>query len=99
MVGGYPNEMQTLYWLKEDYVLSTDSAFFVYILVMVLLFLIGQRTQRQHLMHEIERNASDYQRITTTGEDMPQMASSRASFAAAPDTERADYRNERATGY
>lgn len=44
MVGGYPNEMQTLYWMKEDYVLSTESAFFVYILAMLLLFLIGQRT-------------------------------------------------------
>lgn len=64
--------------MKENYVLSTESAFFVYILVMVLLFLIGQRTQRAHMLHEIERNgASDnYYRIPSN-EDLPLLSSYR----------------------
>jgi len=41
MVGGYPNEMQTLAWLNSGYVLATEDAFFVYIVAIVLLFLIG----------------------------------------------------------
>jgi hypothetical protein len=49
MVGGYPNEIQTLAWLKSGYVLGPDSAFFAYIVAIALLYLIGQRTQRAQL--------------------------------------------------
>ena len=62
MVGGYPNEMQTISWIHEGYVMSTSNYFFAYLVAIVLLFLIGQRTQRAHFLLEMEQSSS-YQRV------------------------------------
>ena len=54
MIGGYPNELQTLTWMNKGYVLSTSNFFFVYFVAIVLLFLIGQRTQRAQFKEDQE---------------------------------------------
>ena len=41
LVGGYPNEMQVIQWMNEDYVVSTSNYFFVYFIAIALVFLIG----------------------------------------------------------
>mmetsp|Transcript_22237 Transcript_22237/g.26039 ORF Transcript_22237/g.26039 Transcript_22237/m.26039 type:complete len:222 (+) Transcript_22237:576-1241(+) len=46
MVGGYPNELQTISWLHNGYVVPTSNFFFVYLVSIAVLYLIGQRTQR-----------------------------------------------------
>ena len=43
MIGGYPNELQTIQWMQGGYILSTSSSFFIYLVAIVILFLIGQR--------------------------------------------------------
>lgn len=41
MVGGYPNELQTLLWMNSEYILGTEKLFLAYLIAMILLFLIG----------------------------------------------------------
>lgn len=41
MVGGYPNELQTISWMHHGYVLSTSNFFFVYLISIAVLYLIG----------------------------------------------------------
>ena len=41
MIGGYPNELQTIQWLQSGYILSTSSSFFIYMVTIVILFLVG----------------------------------------------------------
>ena len=41
MVGGYPNELQSLLWMNSEYVLGTESIFLVYLIAIIILFLIG----------------------------------------------------------
>ena len=69
MVGGYPNEMQTIQWMQNGYILSTSSSFFIYIVAIVILFLVGQRAQRGALAKEIEEVEEDegYQRLDSEG--------------------------------
>ena len=52
MIGGYPSEVQMVTWLIRGHVLSQSYSFFIYLVVMVVLFLIGQRTQRAQLKYE-----------------------------------------------
>ena len=41
MVGGYPNEMQTISWMHSGYIVSTSNYFFVYLISIAVLYLIG----------------------------------------------------------
>ena len=40
MVGGYPNEMQTISWMHSGYIVSTSNYFFVYLISIAVLYLI-----------------------------------------------------------
>lgn len=62
MVGGYPNELQMIQWMHLGYVVTTSDYFFVYLVSMCILYLIGQRTQRTQWKRE-QQQESDFQQI------------------------------------